>query len=611
MLEFAPATYTTQVDLGGLMAVLGRHLYSTPAVAVRELVQNAHDSLCRRRLEDRGWRGEGRIDVQGDPARGVLRIADTGAGLTDHEIHTYLATVGVSYTRALREQTGCGELMGLFGLGFLSAFALAEEVTVTTTSYQRPDQGWLYRSTDGQTYRLVEAPPRPAGTEVVLTLREPFRQLVEPGTLSRVLGKYCALLPEPIHVNRAPEPVNGSPPPWRRLPDDPLDHPVQLRRKRLAFAGRFETSFEPLCAMPVEACGGSDAEGLLWVQDGATYGTSDNRNVSVFVRGMLLDDDARDLLPSWAGFVGGVIESQRLTPTASREDLQRDEHYRCVQEALEEALVSGLARVARDDPHGWRRVLDRHNEALLGAALCDPRLFQLLADDLRVPTSQGDRPVRSLRVNGAIHLALGGAGGFEEMLFRALRVPVARGDRYGVAAFLRRWVALRGGRLVEVGTDQGNRQLFVSEALPDAEVAWLAAHLGDGEEVAPARFAPRELPLVVVPDREAELKRRLESDEADGRISAAALRLARAFTSGLRGGARARLYVNLENPGVEGMLQAHREGRPEGAAAAARILWALKAIMAAGAEEPHLELDRALAEIGRAALAASGGRANS
>ncbi|NEL42086.1 MAG: molecular chaperone HtpG, partial [Xanthomonas perforans] len=95
-------------------------------------------------------------------------------------------------------------------------------------------------------------------------------------------------------------------------------------RRQREFAARFERNFEPLCCMPVRAEEGSDAVGLLWVQDGATYGTSDNRNLSVFLRGMLLDDNARELLPPWAGFIGGVIESNRLTPTASREDLQRD-----------------------------------------------------------------------------------------------------------------------------------------------------------------------------------------------------------------------------------------------------------------------------------------------
>ena len=120
------SVHQTQVDLGGLMTVLGQHLYSTPIVAVRELVQNAHDSLVRRRMEDLAWQGEGKILVEGDLAAGVLRISDCGAGLTADEIHSFLATVGVGYTRKLRESSGSENLIGLFGLGFLSAFVLAE-----------------------------------------------------------------------------------------------------------------------------------------------------------------------------------------------------------------------------------------------------------------------------------------------------------------------------------------------------------------------------------------------------------------------------------------------------------------------------------------------------
>ena len=121
--------------------------------------------------------------------------------------------------------------------------------------------------------------------------------------------------------------------------------------------------------------------------------------------------------------------------------------------------------------------------------------------------------------------------GFEEMLFRAMGVPVAHGNRYAVVPFLRRWAQAKGMRLVELGTEQGNRQLFRLDRLPERETGWLAEHLGGAEEqLVIARFSPEELPLVVVPDRDAELKRRLEDDEADKRISTAALRLARQFT---------------------------------------------------------------------------------
>jgi molecular chaperone HtpG len=140
-----PELLPTQVDLFGLMTVLGEHLYSTPFVALRELVQNAHDSCVRRRLEDPAA-FDAAIRVAGDAAAGTLEISDTGAGLTRDEIVRYLATVGAGYTRKLREQHGSDELIGLFGLGFLSAFVIADRVAVTTTSYQSPELTLLYQS---------------------------------------------------------------------------------------------------------------------------------------------------------------------------------------------------------------------------------------------------------------------------------------------------------------------------------------------------------------------------------------------------------------------------------------------------------------------------------
>jgi molecular chaperone HtpG len=573
---------TAGVDLGGLMTVLGQHLYSTPMVALRELVQNAHDSIVRRRIEDPQAAltldGAG-IRVEGDITAGIVRVFDTGAGLTEDEVHSYLATVGVGYTRKLRMETESDQLIGMFGLGFLSAFVLATRVTVTTTSFQTPHLGWRYQSSNGEQYTLSPVPARSIGTVVELELRDIHKNLTGTGMLTKILKRYCALLRVPVMVGQGTDtPLNGEPPPWRAPSSQVVEHLFQARRNALAFASRFEEHFEPLCTMPVASSTMPDFKGMLWVQDGSTYGTSDNRNLSVFVRGMLLDDDARDLLPPWAGFVGGVIESNQLTPTASREDLQRDSAYRSVQEALTEALIEGLADIARHQPEAWRRVVSRHNEALLGASLCDPRLFSLLADAVNVPTSQGDLPASALNKNGLVHVNMGSVGGFEDMLFRALQVPVARGERYAVLPFLREWAQTHGAGLIELGTEQGNRKLFTTAELAPLEQAWLSEVLCDGERLVPAHFAPTELPLVVVHDRDAELKKNIESDEADKRISLAALRLVRSFTAGIDGSTPSRLYVNVDNSAVLALLRAKRCQHPH-ADAAAGLLRALKVVM--------------------------------
>ena len=593
-LQLPGSSYSTEVNLNGLIEVLSKHLYSTPVVAVRELVQNGHDAIVRRRIEQPDAPKDNQIRVVADVAKSTITITDTGAGLTESEIHGFLATVGVGYTRMLRQQDDNTGLIGMFGLGFLSAFVLAKEVTVLTTSWQTPDQSWKYHSTDGQKYTVTPHQSSETGTQVILTLKEEYSHLASNNLLNRVLSRYCILLHEPVYVGDASEPVNKLQPPWREVaPEGVTMHRALVQRKNLAFAAQFESSFEPICTIPVVPAGMSDAVGILWIQDGATYGTSDNRNLSLFLRGMLLDDEARELLPPWAGFIGGVIESSKLTPTASREDLQRDETWVAVQEALKEALISGLSDLAQNQPEIWRRVLMRHNEALLGAVLCDDRLFDLLKDRLQVPTSKGALLAKDLRVNNSIHILLSRDGGFEEMLFHILQRPVARGDRYAVVPFLRRWALLYHCRIIEVGTQTGNEQLFSLAELPEEQVAYLEEHLCDGEQLIISRFEPAVLPLVVTPDREAELKQILEQDDADKRISTAALMLARQFTSQIQKTKTSSLYINLNNPCVMQLVTALQHHQQP--AAALRLLKSLKVILcSSGNKEQQWDLHQAL-----------------
>jgi molecular chaperone HtpG len=468
---------------------------------------------------------------------------------------------------------------------------------VRTASFQDPGASVEYRSRTGEQYALIDIDERAVGTEVELRLAGDHRGLADPATIRAVAERYCRLLDVPVHAGG--EQVNAEAPPWRDT-GAAAEHPVQRRRRRLDFAARMDRSFDPLCTLDVEPVGDSDAIGLLWVQDAATYGSWDNRSLSVYVRGMLLDDDARELLPRWAGFVSGTIESRALTPTASREDLQRDDGWRAVAGALQEALVGGLSDVARNQPEAWTRVLHRHNEALLGAALADDRLAELLADDLQVPTSEGDMTVRELveAGEGRAHVGLG-HGGFEEMRFRALKVPIATGTRYAVVPFLRLWCRTRNVELVELGTKAGDRALFQRRPLDEDDRAWLAEQLaGERQELIPASFEPADMPFVLVPDREVELKKRLEEDEARERIASAALRLAHLHTQTIDGTHDARLYVNVEAPAVAALLAARRGGGDT--ADAVRLLRAVLALMAAGERETRagVDLQAALADVG-------------
>lgn len=547
-----PQLHKTEVDLDGLMRVLGQHLYSTPNVVVRELVQNAHDS-CTRRAHEQADAPPPAVTVRADPGEGWLHVEDNGAGLTYEEIQTYLATVGRGRTRELRED-GADGLIGLFGLGFLSAYVVADRTEVWTTSHKDPSTAWRFSSRSGHQYTIEEAPTRNVGTCVSLKLAEQHRALAQPVALRALLTKYCSLLSIPLSLEGF-EPINAETPPWR----DPEASPLRRRKQAMAFAERYERRFSPLCTLDVEDDGsgpeGVSVRGVLWVQDGSSYGSADNRNVSVFVRGMLVDDDADHLLPEWATFMGAIVESDQLVPTASREDLQRDEAYAYARSTLARSLMDGLAHLAKHEAHTWRRIVRRHNEALLGCSLASTTLFELVAEELTVPTSMGDLDLKTVlrRSRGTVYISQSERPGVESLLYRARDIPVVLGRRYGAMGFAQRYCESRTGQVHVIGdgADEHTLGVLPKDELDPRLEEWFGA---DAFEVLAGRFEPSTLPFVALVDRQQELKARIEDDRADAAMGAATLALARTFTKTIEKRAPQLLYVNMACPAVTAVL---------------------------------------------------------
>ncbi|HET9932238.1 MAG TPA: hypothetical protein VFQ35_16155, partial [Polyangiaceae bacterium] len=226
---------------------------------------------------------------------------------------------------------------------------------------------------------------------------------------------------------------------------------------------------------------------------------------------------------------------------------------------LRESLVQGLSRLASAEPANWRRVLRRHNEALLGAAISDERLFQLLSKELTVPTSMGDMTVPAVleQSRGTVHVRDLDTSPHQELLFRALNVPVVDGARYGAHSFCRLYCERIAGKLVVLGTQQGDRELFKEANLGVAERVRLNELFGAPDrQVLVSRFAPAYLPFIAVKDREVELKRRIEAEEADKRMGSAVLSLARKFTATIEGAAVYRFHVNVDSPVIQALLAA-------------------------------------------------------
>ena len=173
-------------------------------------------------------------------------------------------------------------------------------------------------------------------------------------------------------------------------------------------------------------------------------------------------------------------------------------------------------------------------------------------------------------------------------------MPVVHGTRYAALPFCRMYTSEQSGRMVLLGTGQGDQELFSPAELSASDAARLREWFSASDtDVVPARFEPPHLPLVLVSDHEILLKRRLESDEADRRLGSAILSMARDFTRGVAERSRLKLYVNLACPVIGALLEAPQAARERGI----RLLKSLVVLLCASGEDtPAHDVDQALRE---------------
>lgn len=377
-----------QVDLGGLLSLLSQHLYSTPAVYLRELLQNGVDALTAR-AELGGDQPSPRVEIRTPSATGSgrLEVRDNGIGLTAEEMVSLLATIGRSSKRDDFDFART-EFLGQFGIGLLSAFLATDRIEVRSRSARTLDAStvvWL-ASKDG-TYTLRDAEPHEAldepGTLVVLAAENVDRLTQDDFVLDTVRGDGELLTPEVVVVTAdGPTRINTTPV-W------------ELDEDAAASWCAEHFGFTPLAHIPLQV-EVAQVRGVVFVCDSA-QAPGANPGHRAYLKGMLLGDQVRDLLPDWCFFVRGVFDVAGLRPTASREALFADETLDDVADALGNGIIGWLLHTASADPRLMGRLMAVHQSQIVSMALHSEELLDVAAAWVRFETTDGDLTIQEFR----------------------------------------------------------------------------------------------------------------------------------------------------------------------------------------------------------------------
>lgn len=368
--------FTFQTEIKQLLNILSHSLYQNREIAIRELISNASDSLNKLRhiqLSEEQYRDDAALQISLEPDKEakLLVIRDNGIGLTHDELVQNLGTIAHSGSKEfLRSVTAGGKtpegspdlsLIGQFGVGFYSAFMLADKVEVITRSYKE-DKGWRWESDGTGRFSITAVEGDvPRGAQIRLHLKEDMDEFTEPERLKFIIRKYSTFVPHAIKLGD--EILNEQKPIW-------VEPKSQVTEEQ--YAGFYQwlthhseekplwhlhlSTDSPIQFHSILYCPPSNFEllGFGQIQHG----------VNLCAKRILVQDDSQDLLPEYLRFLYGVVDSADLPLNVSRETLQDHKLIPKLKKVLTKKVLDHLAELSESQPETFKTFITQFGSIL-------------------------------------------------------------------------------------------------------------------------------------------------------------------------------------------------------------------------------------------------------
>jgi len=391
--------FTFQAEIKQLLHLLAHSLYQSKEIAVRELISNASDALDKMRhvaLLDETYRDETplAIEVEGTQEPRQLVIRDNGVGMTHDELVTNLGTIAHSgsleYLKKAASQNKADlSLIGQFGVGFYSAFMLADRVTVRTRSYQEAD-GWEWESEGTGTFRVSPHPGLARGTEVILHLKDDVKEFAEESKLRSIIQRYSSFVPHPIRLGG--QVINEQKPIWV----EPKSQVTEDQYRQFYQHLTHHSDESPLWHLHLAADSPIQFRSILYCPPSNVETLGFGRlehGINLCAKRVLVQSDCRDLLPDYLRFLYGIVDSEDLPLNVSRETLQDNTVIRRIRTTLVKGVLDRLHQIAGEKPEEYRSFYQQFGMILREGIPSDVPNRERIAKLLRFSSSHAEGPM--------------------------------------------------------------------------------------------------------------------------------------------------------------------------------------------------------------------------
>ncbi|NRN14780.1 MULTISPECIES: molecular chaperone HtpG [Serratia] len=403
-----------QSEVKQLLHLMIHSLYSNKEIFLRELISNASDAADKLRFralsapELYAGDGELRVRLSFDKEQRTLTIADNGIGMRREEVIENLGTIAKSGTKAFLESIGSdqakdSQLIGQFGVGFYSAFIVADKVTVRTRAAGAvDDEGVFWESAGEGDYTIADITKETRGTEITLHLREGEDEYLDAWRLRSVIGKYSDHIALPVEIESKNEEddtvtwekINKAQALWTRSKADVTDEEYKEFYKHIA-----HDFTDPLSWSHNRVEGKQEYTSLLYIPAQAPWdmwNRDHKHGLKLYVQRVFIMDDAEQFMPNYLRFVRGLIDSNDLPLNVSREILQDSRVTQNLRGALTKRVLQMLDKLAKDDAEGYQKFWQQFGLVLKEGPAEDNGNQEAIAKLLRFASTHGDSSAQTV-----------------------------------------------------------------------------------------------------------------------------------------------------------------------------------------------------------------------
>ncbi len=380
-----------------LLNILIHSLYTEREVFLRELISNASDAITRVQFEMLtnpdvlDPQAEPGIWIKGDPDQKTLSIRDNGVGLSAEEMHQNLGTIAHSGAKAFIDAaqenlTHLSDIIGQFGVGFYSAFMVADRIEVISHSFRKDEPAALWESTGMENYTVVSADYPQRGTEVIIHLKEDAAEFAQENRLREIIKTHSDFIPFPIYLNEGTEPVNQRSSLWRQMPQQVTDEQYK------EFYHQFSLDFQdPILKIHLSIDAPVQLYALLYIPASAEktmFFARKEDGLKLYARKVLIQEYCKDILPKYLGFVDGVVDSEDLPLNVSRESIQSNRVMAQIRKLIGNKVIDALVALGKDKPDDYAKFWLEFSRAIREGIATDPENSNALTPLLRFHTAK-------------------------------------------------------------------------------------------------------------------------------------------------------------------------------------------------------------------------------